>query len=361
MKELSSKVSEESLNMMAFRLLRSTSSMQKGTALHRWWTQLCRDYVSSGQHPTRGRLRIIMTSVGGEKSDRTLKVECVTCGKFSRRSMTNVCRAASNMRCGCSGTKYQDKDAARVLGYRYEAMVQRCMRDTHVSSANYKGRGIEVRMTRSEFISWALEKWPSRDYLSLDFDREDNDGHYELSNLRLLTRSENLMNTRRSEKALIRRARKLLLDHPWVTYAEKTVWNKMQAGATELEILKEAKTNAHLCGVGAKPDSAMGLAKQWLTDRPDVEFCAKYVVQLWRERKDPATEWSRRQKKVRQGIEGRVRAMLASHPHLTYAPAYMSKLLKRGMTEEEILARHKSRKPWSRGSRLSERSGSTTS
>ena len=77
-------------------------------------------------------------------------------------------------------------------------MVQRCRRDTHVSSHNYKGRGIEVRFESSgAFITWALTTFPDTDFNGLDFDRIDNDGHYEPSNLRLVTRSENLRNRRR--------------------------------------------------------------------------------------------------------------------------------------------------------------------
>ena len=359
MKESSSKVTEESLSMTACRLLQNTSFMQKDTGLYRWWTQLCRDYVSSGQHPMLGMFRIIMTSVDGEKSDRTLRIECVSCGKSSRRLMTNLSKSMGL--CDCSGRKYQDKEAAKILGYRYEAMVQRCRRDTHVSSPNYKGRGIEVKMTREEFILWALEKWPNREYLALDFDRIENDGHYELGNLQLSTRSENLRNTRRSAHSMVRAAQNLLQRNPDVAYTEKTVWNKLQAGMTEQEILAEASANAHLCGAGKKPNSALGRAQQWLADHPEVEFCHRYVAHLWRKGKYPLLEWRRRQRKLMQGVEGRVRQMLKDNPHLTYAPKYLSKLLERGETEALILEKHKRRKAWTRRSGSSVKSASTTS
>jgi hypothetical protein len=87
------------------------------------------------------------------------------------------------------------------LGQRYDATIQRCRKLTHVSSGNYVGRGIEVRFrSREEFIWWALRKYPESDFKGLDFDRIDDDGHYEPDNLRSVPRSVNLLNTRRQQR-----------------------------------------------------------------------------------------------------------------------------------------------------------------
>ena len=100
--------------------------------------------------------------------------------------------------CTCQ-RKYGGDPRARTLGQRYDAMVQRCRRWSHVSSHNYKGRGIEVRFaSREDFVRWALAKWPTASFKGVDIDRINNDGHYEPSNLRLATRSENLRNRSRS-------------------------------------------------------------------------------------------------------------------------------------------------------------------
>jgi hypothetical protein len=81
-------------------------------------------------------------------------------------------------------------------------MVQRCERDTHCSSHNYKGRGIRVLFkSRAEFVLWALNKWPHTDFIGLDFDRRDNDDHYSKRNLRLVTRSINLLNRRKRKSS----------------------------------------------------------------------------------------------------------------------------------------------------------------
>jgi hypothetical protein len=56
-------------------------------------------------------------------------------------------------------------------------------------------RGVEVRMTRSEFLLWAVpayERW-MREYPgdTPSLDRERPEGHYELGNLRIIARGEN--------------------------------------------------------------------------------------------------------------------------------------------------------------------------
>lgn len=81
-------------------------------------------------------------------------------------------------------------------------MIQRCYRDTHTSSHNYKGRGIQVLFRdRQDFIRWAVAKFTEADMLALDFDREDNDGDYSKDNLRLVTRSVNCRNKRRRSQS----------------------------------------------------------------------------------------------------------------------------------------------------------------
>lgn len=97
--------------------------------------------------------------------------------------------------CACQRhRKYGGDPRADRLGQRYDAMVQRCNRNTHVSSHRYKGRNIKVLFSREEFIRWALKAYPDTDFKGLDFDRIDNDGNYDLANLRLVTRRVNLLN-----------------------------------------------------------------------------------------------------------------------------------------------------------------------
>lgn len=132
---------------------------------------------------------------------RVVDGECSRCVKRYVYQVDNIL-GGKTMGCRCTrGVKYGlpwGDVRVRTLGTRYDSMVQRCRRDTHVSSHNYKGRGIEVRFkSRAEFIWWALTMYPDTDYKGLDFDRIDNEGHYEPGNLRLVTRSVNLRNRRK--------------------------------------------------------------------------------------------------------------------------------------------------------------------
>ena len=145
-----------------------------------------------------GSLAILPGTIIREGRYRKVSARCSLCGNTYVLYVDNILRQLSKgCRCQQRRGKYQDP-RADMLGTRYDAMVQRCTRETHVSWRNYKGRGIKVMFTREEFIRWALAKFPDTDFKGLDFDRMDNDGHYETGNLRLVPRSVNLRNRRRS-------------------------------------------------------------------------------------------------------------------------------------------------------------------
>lgn len=141
--------------------------------------------------------REIVGLVQRERSRRYAIVFCPICTRTYEILSDNILTGkSSNCRCQ-RGVKYNGDPRAETLGQRYDAMVQRCERSTHVSSKNYLGRGIKVLFrSREHFIRWALAKWPKTDFKGLDFDRKDNDGHYSPGNLRLVTRGTNLRNRR---------------------------------------------------------------------------------------------------------------------------------------------------------------------
>jgi hypothetical protein len=132
-----------------------------------------------------------------ERSRQVIKASCSACGLTRELLVDNVI-SKKTTGCRCQrGKKYFDP-RSDTLGARYDAMVQRCTRDTHVSSRHYKGRGVRVLFkSREDFIRWALKKYPNTDFKGLVFDRRDNEGHYSKSNLRLTTQSINIRNGRR--------------------------------------------------------------------------------------------------------------------------------------------------------------------
>ncbi len=136
------------------------------------------------------------------RSRRYCEVFCYHCKKSHWILVDNIL-AKKTTNCKCQrGRKYHaPPEVVKTLGQRYDAIVQRCTRDTHCSSPNYKGRGIKNNFqSREHFIKWALQKYQISDFKDMDFDRIDNDGHYEPENLRLVSRSVNNRNTRRSIK-----------------------------------------------------------------------------------------------------------------------------------------------------------------
>ncbi len=121
---------------------------------------------------------------------------------------------------------------------RFRAMKQRCDTDTHVSSHNYKGRGIRVEFfSAEEFVAWARSTWPNEDFKGKDFDRINNDGNYMKENLRLVSRSVNHLNRRDSATSIRSRVDDFTAKHPEVTYQNVTLRNLFQQGLTEDQIL----------------------------------------------------------------------------------------------------------------------------
>lgn len=72
----------------------------------------------------------------------------------------------------------------------YYGIKTRCTDPFNETFPNYGGRGIEVKVDRWTFISTYYKE----DIDGLEIDRINNDGHYELSNIRWVTRSVNGMN-----------------------------------------------------------------------------------------------------------------------------------------------------------------------
>src|SRR3990172_2023624 len=133
------------------------------------------------------------------RSRRDVEARCSRCAELRWLLVDNV-KAGKTTDCACKPHKYvtASRSVVETLGQRYDAMVQRCERDTHVSYRHYKDRGIRVCFESWEhFIRWALAKWPSETFEGLVFDRVDNDGSYSPENLRLTTQSVNVRNGRR--------------------------------------------------------------------------------------------------------------------------------------------------------------------
>jgi len=154
-------------------------------------------FVSGAQHPRAKTLQSVQSELSqlGFTVHKVIRgkhwkaeLDCPRCGTTRLVYVDNARKGL--VKCAsCRHSKYGDAKSAEILSKRYDAMRQRCVTGT---GKRYKERGIELRMTREEFIQWGLAQ--EKDFRTLDVDRIDNDGHYELGNIRLATRSENLKN-----------------------------------------------------------------------------------------------------------------------------------------------------------------------
>jgi hypothetical protein len=174
--------------------------------------------------------------------------ECKHCHKRREKELRNMEKGFSS-KCQCQNKRYYGDPRVPTLSKRYGAMVQRCERDSHVSSHRYKGRGIRVLFKDiRDFVNWALKKWPDTDFKGLNFARKNNDGHYTKSNLRLVDRTTNLLNMSSTNAINIGQAREFLKDHPEVTYTERTVLGRLRSGMTWEQLLAHHKTSPRAVG-----------------------------------------------------------------------------------------------------------------
>ncbi len=83
----------------------------------------------------------------------------------------------------------------------YSHMKSRCNNPSNKSYKDYGGRGIQCRFKNpNDFIDHVVKKLglvSMKLIRGLQVDRIDNNGHYERGNIRFVTRSENVRNSRR--------------------------------------------------------------------------------------------------------------------------------------------------------------------
>jgi len=163
-----------------------------------------------------------------------VNTKCSVCGIERWKDLRNLEKGFSK-KCQCqnAGKIYSNTETARILGTRYEAMMQRCYRDTHCTSHRYKGRGIKVMFaSRKAFIEWAMQQYGEspENYKNMDFDRIDNNGDYSPDNLRLVTRTINLCNKEGTGVVHVGHARLFLEKYPHISYTESTILGRLKSG-----------------------------------------------------------------------------------------------------------------------------------
>lgn len=135
-----------------------------------------------------------------------------------------------------------------VLGRRFDAIWQKCNDPLHPNWMTYGVRGTKCNFaSRAEFTLWMEEHLPHQDYKGVEIDRENNDGHYEPGNLRLVTRRQNANN--RSTTVWVQFAgqrvpRTMFMEqHPECGYGSDTIGDLVRRGMTGEQIIRGTSHN----------------------------------------------------------------------------------------------------------------------
>lgn len=195
-----------------------------------------------------GRLFGSLLVVSGEIVRKTkggkphLLTECTGCLARSLKDYSSLTRLQAGCRaCG------NPRSAPKWLVMRAIAAKQRCTNSNDPAYARYGARGILFRFESPTAMAvWVQENLGL--HKDSELDRINNDGHYEPGNLRYLTRSQNLSNTRKRRiNVLFHQFRQA---YPAVRYADSTLSHMLGSGMSFEEIAaKFSKKSAKPKGV----------------------------------------------------------------------------------------------------------------
>lgn len=122
------------------------------------------------------------------------------CGNYTSVELTKL-KNGNIKGCGCLRGKNNIKIVNNKKIYkRWSHMKSRCERKNDISYKNYGARGIKVCdewKDYTNFEKWSLENGYAD---NLELDRIDNNGNYEPSNCRYVTRTQNARNKRTTIK-----------------------------------------------------------------------------------------------------------------------------------------------------------------
>ncbi len=204
-----------------------------------------------------GKLTVVSGEIfrRGKPAKAYLLVEC-QCGLVSAKYYTNVIKSkAGCRRCG------HPKRVPLWLYHRAQGAQLRCTDSKNQEFPNYGGRGIEFRFTNPlEMALWVQENLGLEKHL--EFDRIDNNGHYEPGNLQYATRRQNQNNTR-----LRRRTPEMhsfRLAHPEIRYSDASLKVLFWQGLTWKQIVdrhSRCKSARLGSGISSTPDPV--IASLW--------------------------------------------------------------------------------------------------
>ena len=155
--------------------------------------------------------------------------QCTGCGSVQWQLLNNLTKGISK---GCQQCS-QPRQIPKWLDRRLTAAKQRCENPNDPQYPNYGARGIKFKFSSIlEAGLYLIHTFgiPSRD---MELDRIDNNGHYEVGNLRFVTRKMNQANRRISVIPNFN-------PKEW-SYARSVVTRMLSAGMNREEIIQSAQ------------------------------------------------------------------------------------------------------------------------
>lgn len=165
--------------------------------------------------------------------------------------------------CGCGNDIRREKLMLRIKKHNlahhpiyqvWLSMMRRCNSIKCKSYHNYGGRGIKVCDRWNDVSNFIDDMYPT--YIKgLDIDRINNDGNYESSNCRWITRKQNLNNTRHNRIIEFNGVQKTatewseFIDIPYQTLLDRLkTWSVEKSLTTPLDLsLSHKKINSYKC------------------------------------------------------------------------------------------------------------------
>ena len=176
-----------------------------------------------------GSVTVLSSQIHRVNGSAYVKAKCALTGITKLTSLSNLKhkKTTSFLKNGRRLTPH-----AKVLGHRYDAILARCTNPKNPAWPDYGGRGILLKFSsRMEFILWMNENLPHKDYRGVEIDRTNNEGHYEPSNLRLATRTQQVRNRRNTKHVLWRGKQIPLAEFP-SPYSLSWTWHLLGLGLT---------------------------------------------------------------------------------------------------------------------------------
>jgi hypothetical protein len=185
-----------------------------------------------------GTLRVTGTEIRlGDRSRQLVELTCLACNE-TRDYLVDNLTGRKTKSCKCQRAKKYFDPRAKMLGERFDAIKQRCRNFRSSNYRNYGDIGIECRFTRENFISYMILSFPDTDFIDLDIDRIDNFGHYEIGNLRVVSRAQNLRNKSTNK----------YVDYKGVRFVAADLYAALKADFPDFQLSKD--TTAKLAAKG---------------------------------------------------------------------------------------------------------------